>query len=65
MSCTRPVPVRDGDEGQAEAEEVEGVAWEGEGVVVLQHVEVLPRLPTQHIQDYTVPQRETYYSVEY
>lgn len=39
---------------------MEGVAREGQEVVVLQEIEVEPRLPTQHIEDDTVPQRDTY-----
>lgn len=35
---------------------MEGVAREGEGVIVLQEIDVAAYLPTQHIQDDTVPQ---------
>ena len=39
---------------------MEGVAREGEGVVVFQEVEVAARLPTQHIEDNTFPHGESY-----
>ena len=40
---------------------MEGVARQGEGVVVLQQVEVTSRLPTQHIQNNAVPEGESRY----